>query len=191
MKVIEVVMAIDPNTRQDYPVDPSATPELDDGGYAAVEPNVADVAELGSTPPVGVVAEMVSDGRAPTTGWRRVDFPAGSPVIRKTVWAPPWSLRPPHVEPEVWLSQIKKIQSSMREALKLWDPDGFAAQEGRWRLFTEMKSKEKVKRKATTALPALACTWFLDTAHERFYDDPYGTDDPTLSWFLDEAQAMQ
>ena len=113
MKVIKIVMVIHPDTRQDDPVDPSATPELHDGGYAVVKPDVADVAELGSTPPAEVVAELVCDGRAPPIGWRRDEFPAGGPVIRKTVWAPSWSLRPPNVEPELWLSQSKKIQSSM------------------------------------------------------------------------------
>ena len=189
MKVIEVMMAIDPDTGQDDPVDPSAIPEVDDGGRAAVKPDVtdvADVAELGSTPPADVVAELVSDGWAPPIGWRRDDFPAGGPVIRKTVWAPPWSLRPPNVEPEVWLSQSKKIQSS--EALKLRDPVGVAAQQERWRFYNKTKSKGKVKRKAAIDLCALACAWFLDTPNGRFYDDPHDTDDPTLSCFLDEPE---
>ena len=67
----------------------------------------------------------------------------------------------------------------MRDAWKLRDPVGFAAQEECRRLFDEMKLKGKVKRKATIALPALACTWFLDTPNERFYDDPYDIEDHT------------
>ena len=66
----------------------------------------------------------------------------------------------------------------MRDAWKLRDPARFAAQEERRRFHNELKSKGKVKRKTTIALPALACTWFLDTPNERFYDDPYDTEDP-------------
>ena len=69
----------------DDPVDPSATPEPVDGDYAAVESDVADVAKLGSTPPAELVAELVSDGRAPPVSWRSDEFPAGGPVIRETV----------------------------------------------------------------------------------------------------------
>ena len=38
------------------------------------------------------------------------------------------------------------------------------------------------------ALPALACKWFLDTEDEWFHDDPYDTDDPSISWALDEPE---
>ena len=75
--------------------------------FAAVEPDVVDVAELGNLPAADEAAEIMSDGRAPPTGWRRDDFPPNGPV-RRTVWAPPWSLRPPNLEPEEWLSQNQK-----------------------------------------------------------------------------------
>ena len=38
--MIEVMMAIDPDTGHDDLVDPSAISELDEGGYVAVEPEV-------------------------------------------------------------------------------------------------------------------------------------------------------
>ena len=91
---------------------------LTDGDYAAVEPDVADVAELGSLPPTDVATELMSDGRAPPTGWRRDDFPPGGPVIRRIVWTPPWSLCPPNVEPEAWLSQNEQHKDCLREAWK-------------------------------------------------------------------------
>ena len=68
------MMAIDPDAGLDDLDDPSAALEFDDGDYAAVEPDVADVAEHDGTLPAEVAAELVSDGRAPPTGWRRDDF---------------------------------------------------------------------------------------------------------------------
>ena len=37
-------------------------------------------------------------------------------------------------------------------------------------------------------MPALACKWFLDTENKWFHDAPYHTDDPTISWTLDEPE---
>ena len=51
-----------------------------------------------------------------------------------------------------------------------------------------MKMQGKVARTATMALPALACKWFLDTENEWFHDDPYDTDDPSMSWALEEPE---
>ena len=104
------MVAIDRDTVSDDPVDPSDTPEPAHGDYAAVEPGAADVAELGSIPPADVAKDLVSDGPAPPIGWRRRDFPPGGPVIRRIVWAPPWSLRPPNVEPEVWLYKTRRTR---------------------------------------------------------------------------------
>ena len=52
------------------------TPGAADGDYAAVEPDVEDVADLSSLPSSDVVNELIHDGLAPPTGWRRDDFPA-------------------------------------------------------------------------------------------------------------------
>ena len=168
-KVIEVMMAIDPDIGPEGPDD---EPDVQEAAnevilahdFAAVEPDVADVAELGSFPAADEAAEIISDGRAPPTGWRRDDFPPDGPV-RRTVWAPPWSLRPPNIEPEEWLSQNQKHKDSLREEWKLRDPVGFAKQEERRRLYKEMKMKGKVKKTAAVAMPALACKWFLDTVN--------------------------
>ena len=45
---------------------------------------------------------LVPAGRAPPTGWRVDRFPQGSGTVR-LVSTPPWSLRPPMCEPELWL----------------------------------------------------------------------------------------
>ena len=70
--------------------------------FAAIEPGVDEAAYIGDQPTAAEYKEIVSDGRAPGTGWRRDDFPPNGPV-RRTVWNPPWSLRPPTWEPEQWL----------------------------------------------------------------------------------------
>ena len=102
-KTVEVMMALDPdneNDDDDNNDDPNATPVLHEDGdginadYDAVEPDVADAATLGDQPTAAEEKEIVTDGRAPPTGWRRDDFPLSGPV-RRTVWTPPWSLRPP------------------------------------------------------------------------------------------------
>ena len=69
-KVVEVMMAIDPDTGPDDLVDPSDSPGPADGDYAAVGPDVEEVAELSSLPPPDVAAEVMSAGRDPPTGWR-------------------------------------------------------------------------------------------------------------------------
>ena len=76
----------------------------------------------------------------------------------------------------------------MKEAWKLRDPVGFAAQEERRRFYNDMKKKGKGKKTAAVAMPALACKWFLDTENERFYDDPYDAEDPFITWSLDEPE---
>ena len=79
---------------------------------------------------------------------------------------------PPTYEPEQWLRQIQTPKDAGREQWKLQDPIGFAAQEARRKLYNEMKKKGKI-RKATAAVPALACKMFLDGTNEEFYDDSY------------------
>ena len=59
----------------------------------------------------GAVAEEVlaPAGRAPRTGWRVDRFPQG-PGRMRLVSTPPWSLRPPKCEPELWLIIGKPAQ---------------------------------------------------------------------------------
>ena len=74
-------------------------------------------------------------GGAPPTGWRVDRFPQG-PGRMRLVSAPPWSLRPPTCEPELWLVIGKPAQRAMRAEWQADDPDAFAAQEERrssWR----------------------------------------------------------
>ena len=54
----------------------------------------------------------------------------------RLVSTPPWSLRPPTCEPELWLIIGKAAQREMRAKWQPDDPDAFAAQEERrssWR----------------------------------------------------------
>ena len=74
-------------------------------------------------------------GGAPPTGWRIDRFPQG-PGRTRLVSTPPWSLRPPTCEPELWLVIGKPAQRAMRAEWQADDPDAFAAQEERrasWR----------------------------------------------------------
>ena len=83
--------------------------------------------------------ELVTRGRAPPA-WRRDDFPAAGPV-RRSVYAPPYSLRPPNADPEVWLSLNQKSKDELREKWKLRDPEGFATRELRRKNYIEMKKQ--------------------------------------------------
>ena len=72
---------------------------------------------------------------ASQTGWRVDRFPQGSGRMR-LVSTPPWSLRPPTCEPELWLIIGKAAQRETRAKWHSDDPDAFAAQEERrssWR----------------------------------------------------------
>ena len=80
-------------------------------------------------------------------------------------------MRPPTLEPEQWLGQNQKTKNLLRDNSKLDDPAGFAAQEARRKLYSEMKAKGKIK-KISVAMPVLACKGFIDTENEQFYDDP-------------------
>ena len=95
------------------------------------------------------IQELGASSRAPPAGWRRDDFGKNG-VIRRTVYAPPWSLRPPHIEPEPWLSLAKRFQTQEREKWRIRDPEGFEAQERRRVFYQRMKAQGKVAR----ALPA-------------------------------------
>ena len=57
-------------------------------------------------------------------------FPRGDGPARR-VSTPPWSQRPPSVEPEVRLVVGNPLQRQLRDTWKRDDPDGFAQQEAR------------------------------------------------------------
>ena len=69
------------------------------------------------------------------TGWRVDRFQQG-PGRMRLVSTPPWSLRPPTCEPELWLIIGKAAQREMRAKWQADDLDALAAQEERrssWR----------------------------------------------------------
>ena len=67
--------------------------------FAVVEPDVEEAAHVGDQPTAAKDKEIFTDGRAPPAGWRRDDFRRNGP-IRRPVWTPSWSMRPPTLEPE-------------------------------------------------------------------------------------------
>ena len=96
-------MAIDPDTGPDDLAvfdEPGGPPGWYRDDFDPVEPDIAEVADLGGFPSSGVMKELLHDGRSLPSGWRRDDFPPNGSVVLRTVWTPPWSLRPPDVEPE-------------------------------------------------------------------------------------------
>ena len=101
--------------------------------------------------------EIVCDGRAPPSGWRRDNF-GSSGFIGRSVWTPPWRLRSPFLEPEQWLSLNQKHTNDARENWKMKDPDGFAAQERRRADYQKLKQTGKVgKVLAAHGVPLLSC----------------------------------
>ena len=85
------------------------------------------------------------------------------------MWTLPWSLRPPHLEPEQWLSCNHRYKNEVHERLKAKDAAGFAAQERRRADYARFKTMGKVAMVAV-AMPALSCKGFLDGPNETFYN---------------------
>ena len=121
------MLAIEPDLEEQVDVDVDATRAFGDGSpstdFAAIEPDVAEAEEIGLQPTPAETREIVHDGRSPPIGWRRDDFGTEG-VIRRSVWTPPWSTRPPNLEPEQWLSLNKKFEAEARDKWKLKDPAG-------------------------------------------------------------------
>ena len=97
-RIVETMMAIEPDLEEQVDVDVDATPAFGDGSpstdFAAIELNVAEAEEIGLQPTPAETREIVCDGRSPPVGWRRDDFGTEG-VIRRSVWTPSWSTRPP------------------------------------------------------------------------------------------------
>ena len=125
-RVVELMMALDPEVSGQGA---SEATEEEQASFAAIEPDVAEVVQ-----PPAVAAELAEhkwDGKDPPAGWRRDDFLASDCSIRRSAWAPPWSLRPPTLEPEVWVGLSKKYKDLAREGWLRDDPAGYAAQQQR------------------------------------------------------------
>ena len=106
-ETVEIMLAIDPDTAPDNaessddnkPEEICGAPELYLDIVDPLEPDVAEANDTAAQPTPIQDLELVTRGRAPPA-WRRDDFPADGPV-RRSVHAPPYSLRPPDTEPEV------------------------------------------------------------------------------------------
>ena len=107
-KTIEIMMAIDPDTapeefdssedEQKAFEEPGGAPDWYLDTFDPLEPDVAEAARACAQPTPVEAAELITRGSA-SPSWRRDGFPAAGPV-RRSVWNPPYSLRPPGNEPE-------------------------------------------------------------------------------------------
>ena len=111
-KTVEIMLAIHPDTAPDEaessederkePEEIGGAPEWYLDTFDPFEPDVAEATSVAVQPTPVEDSELVARGRAPPA-WRRDDFPAvGS--VRRSVYTPPYSLRPPDNEPEELLS---------------------------------------------------------------------------------------
>ena len=71
-KVVEIMLAIDPDTGSDDPEVPPDTPGTTDGDYVALEPDVADVADLSGILSFDVAKKLIHDGPADRLATRRL-----------------------------------------------------------------------------------------------------------------------
>ena len=88
---------------------------------------------------IAAAEEQAIDGVRLPTGWRIDTFG------KRQVSVPPWSRRPPWIEPETWIMTAKKQQEVDRTEWKEKDPDSFLAQERRLQTYNESKSVKKQK----------------------------------------------
>ena len=137
-KTVEIMLAIDPDTAPDEaessederkePEEIGKAPEWYLDTFDPFEPDVAKATSIAAHPALVEVSELIARGRAPPA-WRRDDFLAIGPV-RRSVYTPPYSIRPPDKEPEEELLSVnQKTKDELREKLKFGDPERFAAQE--------------------------------------------------------------
>ena len=100
------MLAIDPDTApevlvpsegENKPKEIGGAPEWYPDTFDALQPDVAEANDTAAMPTPIEDLELVTRGRAPLA-WRRDDFPAAGPV-RRSVYAPPYSRRPPDAKP--------------------------------------------------------------------------------------------
>ena len=145
------MMVIDPDTA---PYDAESSEEVhkepdEIGGvldwyldtFDPLEPDVAEAGNDAEQPTPIEAAELVTRSRT-APAWRRDDFPTTGPV-RRSVWTPPYSLRPPDKEPEEGISLNQKTKDELRAKWKLRDPEYF-----------------EMERKATFRKHLLHCKFF-------------------------------
>ena len=116
-------MAIDPDTapheaesseaERKEPDEIGGAPDWYLDTFDPLEPDVAEAASAGAQPTPVETAELVTRGRA-SPAWRRDDFQAVGPV-RRSVWRPPYSVRPADKEPEEWHSFNKITKDELRK----------------------------------------------------------------------------
>ena len=110
----------------------TVTVEVEAADFPEVDVDRKNEATLRNVVTEGVLVPAMG---APQTGWQVDRFPQG-PGRMRLVSTPPWSLRPPTCEPELWLIIGKVAQREMRATWHADDRDAFAAQEERrssWR----------------------------------------------------------
>ena len=137
-------MAIDP----EVPCDPPQELEPLPGGFEEIDADRKEAADLDER----VREELVVHERAAPKGWRIDVFGT------RFVSAPPWSRRPPTVEPEPWITFTRKVQQDMIREWKSQDPAAWRRQEERRRTWELAKKAGKVPALVASAfvMPALS-----------------------------------
>ena len=171
--ITEITCALEPDTVPEADLrihdQPGAIVEVQDTAarpleqpFSAVEPDLKEAEQMpaGLTPEEA--RELPTASQAPPTGWRRDDFGKNG-TIRRTAYAPPWSLRPPHLEPEQWLPLPERLQADDRQKWRTTDPDAFTAQEARTLNYIRMKMPEKCRRQCRAALRLLVLIMVAST----------------------------
>jgi hypothetical protein len=133
--------ALDPEVPE---VGREATPDLPEpqvDGHPQVDADVVEAQAALSAE----ADELVSDGRTSPKGWRIDNFRG------RLVHVPPWSLRPPTMEPEEWLMVSAKYKAECREKWKANDPTTFNRQEKRRKKWRELKDAGKVVQALSAA----------------------------------------
>ena len=122
-KTAEIMSAIDPDVvpeevesaedEHKAPEEIGGPPDWYFDDFDPLEPDVGEAGHVSAQPIPTEADELVAiRGRAPPA-WRRDDFPSGGPV-RRSVWTPPYSFRPPDKEPEEWVCLNQKHKDALR-----------------------------------------------------------------------------
>ena len=124
---VEQAIAFDPEDIAN--VEEPPTPE----DYAPVNPDLHEAPALDDA----AEAEIKVEDNKPPKGWRTDRFGY------RMVSTPPWSLRPPKIEPEVWLIFNKKQKEQLRQEWAQESPEEFQRQEERRKIYQSLKRAGK------------------------------------------------
>ena len=136
---LEHILALEPDTQdaEDAPEEAAESTE-----FAAIDADRAEAQQ--DREAIQPEIAVIEGGKAPP-GWRIDRFKCLDRV--RLVAVPPWSRRPPTIEPEPWIGVGRAHQKELRAAWEKDDPVGFKAQEDRRAAWL------RAKRRAVVAVP--------------------------------------